>query len=416
MIPRLAPIAFALATLLAPHAAAAQAVSAAPGIDDALPRDGARAGPSARPAAAGQSAGAASARQTAPAALRACGDAIRRGDFPARRSHRRQRRSLRRGRRQGRIAHPSRHGARGLAALRFHQRRDLGQGRRSDPPWHRLDHRTRGPFQARHGNGILRLAAFLSWRERFARQRRGNPLCRPRPLRGHRCALHDLRRAAGGLVHPDGRARDRQGANGRHRPRRDGVFLRGAGDLLALVRGPAVERAQIGFSHADHGLDRDSGLRILAALLPQSRAQLRRDDHAPPHDQARPGDRGTGALSLRQRPGRGRRGVPPQRPRDGHEPVRPFLQAHAEPGFPARPCRLLEPQQGFRRHLLRRSLGPRRTHVADDAAARRRVRVRQWAVDVSWPGAGFPDAAGSRGATADSLQSRAAGAGDAAGA
>ena len=40
MIPRLIPIAFALATLLAPHAAAAQAVTAAPGNDDALPEAG----------------------------------------------------------------------------------------------------------------------------------------------------------------------------------------------------------------------------------------------------------------------------------------------------------------------------------------------------------------------------------------
>ncbi len=142
-------------------------------------------------------------------------------------------------------------------------------------------------------------------------------------------------------------------------------------DLFAVVRVPAVERAQVGFPHADHGLDRHSRLRVLAALLPQSRAQLRRDDHAAPHDQARPADRRPGALPVRQRPGRGRRGVPAQRPRDGHEPVRPFVQAHAESGFPARPHRLLEPQQGLRRHLLRRS---RRT--ASDSRRRRRCRAK----------------------------------------
>ena len=310
MIPRLAPIAFAVATLLAPHAAAAQSAATAAGNRCGVARARAQAGAAAR-SAAGQSAAAAVRRQPAPGAVRARGWRLPDGrHLPARRPRRRHRRAVRRGLRQGRVAHAPRDRARGLAALRFRQRRDLGQGRRADPPGHRLDHRPRSPLQARHRDGILHLAALLRRRERLARQRGGDPLRGPRPLRSHRRALHDLRRAARGLVRPDGRARGRQGADGRHRPRRDRVFLRRAGRLFAVVRVSAVERAQVGFPDADHGTDRHSRLRVLAAVLPQSRAQLRRDDHAAPDDQARRADRRPGALPVRQRPGRGQRGIP----------------------------------------------------------------------------------------------------------
>ena len=226
-------------------------------------------------------------------------------------------------------------------------------------------------------------------------QRVGDPLRGSRPLRGERCALHDVRRAARGLVPQDGRARGRPDAHGRHRPRCHRLFLRGARHLFAVVRVPAVERAQVGLPHADDGHHRHAGLRILAALLPQSRAQLRCDDHAAAHVEARHADRRGGPLPVRERPGRDGRGIPAARPRHRDRPIRAFMAAYAEPRrLAARPHRLLEPQQGVRRHLLLGSVRPRRPHVADHAAARGRLRLHQRAVAGPGARAGLPDAAG----------------------
>ncbi len=127
-------------------------------------------------------------------------------DLPARGPRGGYRRKVRRGLRQGRAAYAPRDRARGLAALRFPGRRDLGQGRRADPPRHRLDHRPRAALQARHRDRLLHVAPLLHRRERRTRQRCGNPFHRPRQVRSHRRALHDLRRAARRLVRPDGRA------------------------------------------------------------------------------------------------------------------------------------------------------------------------------------------------------------------
>ena len=112
---------------------------------------------------------------------------------------------------------------------------------------------------------------------------------------------------------------------------------------------------------------------------------------------------GQGALPVRERAGRGGRGIPAARPRHRHGPVRAFVAAHAESRFlAARPHRLLEPQQGVRRHLLLRSVRPRRPHVADDAAARRRLRLHQRAVAGARARAGLPDAAGPDGSRSPS--------------
>ena len=165
--------------LLAPFAAAAQSARSA-GDRCGAARTGAEAGAAARPAAGLP----ATAGGRQPAAVAGRGAVPGRRDLHARRPRRRHRRKIRRGLRQGRVAHAPRDGARGLAALRLRRRRDLGQGRRADPPRHRLDHRTRAALQARRGNRILRLAALLHRRERFARKRGGDPLRGPRPLRG----------------------------------------------------------------------------------------------------------------------------------------------------------------------------------------------------------------------------------------
>ncbi len=63
-------------------------------------------------------------------------------------------------------------------------------------------------------------------------------------------------------------------------PRRDRLFPRRADHLFAVARVPAVERAQVGISHAGARIVGNPRLRVRAALLPQSRAQLRRDDRA----------------------------------------------------------------------------------------------------------------------------------------
>ena len=161
------------------------------------------------------------------------------------------------------------------------------------------------------------------------------------------------------------------------------VFLRRAGRLFAVARVSAVERAQVGFLTPTFGLDRHPRLRVRAAVLPQSRAQLRRDDHAAPHDQARPADRRRSAATC-SRTAQGEAGaeIPAERPRDRHEPLRAVVEAHAEsrlllPG----PRRLLEPQQGLRRHVLLRSLRPRRR-------SRRRRRCRAKAASPTPTGRG----------------------------
>ncbi len=124
---------------------------------------------------------------------------------------------------------------------------------------------------------------------------------------------------------------------------------------------------------------------------------------------------GQGRYLFESGAGRGGRGIPAERPRHRHGPVRAFVAAHAESRFlAARPHRLLEPQQGVRRHVLLGSVRPRRPHVADDAAARRRLRLHQRAVAGARARAGLPDAAGPDGAAAHPLQPRAAGARDAA--
>ena len=99
-------------------------------------------------------------------------------------------------------------------------------------------------------------------------------------------AVHDLRRAQQRLVPAQRRDRGRQAAQGRHRARRQGVLPRRAGDVHAVARVPAVERAQVGLPHADDRLDADPRLRVLDAVLLQSRAELR--PHADPahHDHA----------------------------------------------------------------------------------------------------------------------------------
>ena len=166
--------------------------------------------------------------------------------------------------------------------------------------------------------------------------------------------------------------------------------------LLAVARVPAVNERKSGFLTPTLRLDRHPRLRSVGAVLPQPRAQLRRDAHAAADDQARDCswaaqcrylfETGTGRLEADY--------LPHDR-RHRHQPLRAVVGSTTRiSARSARSRRLPQPQQGLRRHVLLRSLRPRRVHVADDAAARGRLHVRQRALAGACGGADVPDAAG----------------------
>ena len=139
--------------------------------------------------------------------------------------------------------------------------------------------------------GLLSRAAIFRRRGGCAWRRGRDPLHRPRSLRGDRRELHDVRRAAPRLVSARRGARGRQPAQGRHRAARVRALPRRARAVCAVAAVPAVQRAQVRIPDADARLDRRARLRGDRAVLPQPRAELRRDDHAAPDDQARADDR-----------------------------------------------------------------------------------------------------------------------------
>ena len=82
--------------------------------------------------------------------------------------------------------------------------------------------------------------------------------------------------------------------------------------------------------------------------------------------------------------------IPAERPRHRHDALRAVVAAHQQPdAVAARPRRLLEPQQGLRRHVLLPTSSDRvAVDVADDAAARRRIRLHARAVGAARARAG----------------------------
>ena len=114
-------------------------------------------------------------------------------------------------------------------------------------------------------------------------------LRRPGSLRGHRRAATRpaSRRARTGSC-ATRRARARHGAQGRHRARRDGATSsacrcstrRGSSSRCRTIASPASSTPIMGSSGT-------RGFEMARAVLPQPRAQLRRDAHAAAHDQAR---------------------------------------------------------------------------------------------------------------------------------
>ena len=119
---------------------------------------------------------------------------------------------------------------------------------------------------------------------------------------------------------------------------------------------------------------------------------------------------GAGSLPVRERERRGRGRLPRPRPRRP-APTATRCRGSTTRRSPTRPARrVLEPQQGVRQHLFLRPVGPRRAHVADDAAAAGRRLLHERSVAGHRAGAGVPDARRpERSAGAAAVQPRAAG-------
>ena len=231
--------------------------------------------------------------------------------------------------------------------------------------------------QARHGDRLLHVAALL---HRRGRRRAATPseirFTGPDTLRGDRRALHDVRRAAA-TTGTSRRASSRStAAQGRHRARRDACYFFGRADR-STRRGSSF-RCRTSASRASSR--RRSARPACAASKLATPYYL---NLAPNYDatltprlmtQARPAARRAVPLPVRRaaadRLGESRRRNPAARSRHRHRPLRAVVEA--QPAVHAVARRLLEPQQGVRRHVLRRSRRPHRGHVADDAAARSR--------------------------------------------
>ena len=147
-------------------------------------------------------------------------------------------------------------------------------------------------FQREPRDRLLRRAEVLYLRERLARRGQGDPLRRPRPVRGDRTPSTRAasRRTTTGTCAAT-RSRSTSCARSARHAMRACYFLGVPVLLHAVARVSAVQRAQVGLPDADDRLHADTRLRDLGAVLLQHRAQLRRDDHAAHHDAARPADR-----------------------------------------------------------------------------------------------------------------------------
>ena len=260
---------------------------------------------------------------------------------------------------QGRAPHAPRNGARGLAPLRLRRRRDLGAGRRDAAPGHRLDHRPRGALQAGHRNRLLHLAALLHRRERVARHRpprSASPA--PTPTRRRtRSYTTCVAPRDDWYIRMDELEVDKL-AQRRHRARRDARVPRHAGRVPAVARVPAVGRAQVRLPDAGAGLVGHARLRRVDAVLPESRAELRRDADAAHHDQARlpagravPLPAASGGLGRRSRRNSCRTTARPA-------PTATCMSWKHNQSFDPYVKGLVglrEPEQGVRRHVLLRS-------------------------------------------------------------
>ncbi len=240
----------------------------------------------------------------------------------------------------------------------------------------------RGPgaqVQARHRDRRVRVAAVPGRRDRRARRRRQGHVRRSRPVRDPARPRDDLRGAARGLVPAGGQDRHRHREEGRRRARCAARFHGRADPVFAVARVPAVQRAQVRLPHADARLVRHARHRLRVALLLQPRAELRRDGDAAHHDQARRADRRRVALPVQRRrdaePGPGVRRGAAGRSADRHDALAVLVAA--QPAVHAVARRLLQPEQGLGRQVLRGPVRARRGHVAVDAGARGRLRWRR---------------------------------------
>ncbi len=248
-----------------------------------------------------------------------------------------------RGRGTGRAALAAPDRARRLAALRHSHRRVLGDRQRRHPSRPGLDHRPRGEVSPRRRDRLLPVARVPRRREQLARRRLAADLSRPREVRGHRRALHHVRRRKQRLVPHLGRRRDRQVAPGGHRAQRDRVLQERADPVFAVPELSAVQRAQERISHPGVRIEQPARIRGRASLLSEPRSQLRRDPAGAADDAARTADGRTIPLPVSASVRRGRRGVPAARSHHRHQPLRAGVEAQPglrrTAGAPSSTCR-----------------------------------------------------------------------------
>ena len=263
--------------------------------------------------------------------------------------------------------------------------------------------------------GRVRRPAVLRCRGQRQRFGDGDPFRRAGQVRRDGRALHDVHRAESGLVPDERAARGRHAAQSRHGAPRERLFHGRPGDVLAVARVPAVERAQVGIPHAAVRLERRARPRGEHPVLLQPRPQLRRDAGATDHEQARPHDWRPVPLPVGRRRHavlgtgcrRGQRRVRPRRSRDARVALRDFVAAQRTVHAVAR--RLRQREQGVRRYVLRGLCRPRRDHVTENPAARRGPGRLVRSVVAARARAGIPDAAGPEPAAGDAaVQPRAA--------
>ena len=289
-IARLTPVAFALLELLAPHAAAAQSTDGAAGSSrrrcrnrrSSRRRGSLRRAHPARAAVAPARQRLAAKRRIAAAAPAAARPADEGRDIPARRPHRRL---------VGKI-HRSLRARSSCARRRETVLADwLRYDFLTDEIWGKGDVLIRygfdwitGPevkFKRGTETGFFASPQVLRRGERLARQRGGDQVRGPRSLRSYRRALHDVRRAARGLVPPTW-ASSRSTRRGWWAPATTRRCISSARPVIysPWFEFPLSNERKSGFLTPTTGLTGIRGFEYAQPYYLNLAPQLRRDDHA----------------------------------------------------------------------------------------------------------------------------------------
>ena len=274
-----------------------------------------------------------------------------------------------------RAAHAPRDRARRPARLRPRARRDARDGNVAAAPGRRLDHRAGAHLPARHARPATFASPTLRHRrDRRARRRRPRSVRRARQLRGHRRPLHDLRRAARGLV-PARRELELDTDRAWSAPRATRRCVSSA--RRSSTRRGSSSRCRTSASRASScRRSGSSGARGIEFAQPYYfNLAPNYDATVTPRIMTKRGLQLGGQFRYLF----GRRRMAERRARSTRRCCRTTAQTDstryalvvaAPAADAARLRRLPQPQQGQRRQVLRRPRRPHRDHVADDAAAR----------------------------------------------